>query len=100
MTNLFALNSTQVLAGIRAPLSVGKPFEKKRSLGVTLALCTALAVPGWAQAQSNVQARPADYIVAVVNSEPITNKEVQNLKLRLQKQLPPGTPSPSPQEPR
>jgi peptidyl-prolyl cis-trans isomerase SurA len=35
--------------------------------------------------------------VAVVNSEPITNKEVQTLKLRLQNQLPPGTPSPSPQ---
>jgi peptidyl-prolyl cis-trans isomerase SurA len=33
----------------------------------------------------------------VVNSEPITNKEVQNLKLRLQKQLPPGAPSLSPQ---
>lgn len=97
MTNLFALNSTQVLAGIRALLSVGKPFEKKRSLGLTLALCTALSVPGWAQAQSNVQVRPADYIVAVVNSEPITNKEVQILKLRLQKQLPPGTPIPSPQ---
>ena len=97
MTNLFALKSTQVLAGIRALLSIGKPFDKKRGLGVTLALCTALAVPGWAQAQSNVQARSADYIVAVVNSEPITNKEVQNLKLRLQKQLPPGAPSLSPQ---
>jgi peptidyl-prolyl cis-trans isomerase SurA len=97
MTNLFALKSTQVLAGIRALLSIGKPFDKKRSLGITLALWTALAVPGWAQAQSNVQARSADYIVAVVNSEPITNKEVQSLKLRLQKQLPPGTPIPSPQ---
>ncbi len=97
MTNLFALKSTQVLAGIRALLSIGKPFDKKRGLGITLALWTALAVPGWAQAQSNVQARSADYIVAVVNSEPITNKEVQSLKLRLQKQLPPGTPIPSPQ---
>ena len=97
MTNLFALKSTQVLAGIRALLSFGKPFDKKRGMGITLALWTALAVPGWAQAQSNVQARSADYIVAVVNSEPITNKEVQNLKLRLQKQLPPGAPSLSPQ---
>ena len=97
MINLFALKSTQVLAGIRALLSIGKPFNKKRGLGITLALWTALAVPGWAQAQSNVQARSADYIVAVVNSEPITNKEVQNLKLRLQKQLPPGAPSLSPQ---
>jgi peptidyl-prolyl cis-trans isomerase SurA len=97
MTNLFALNSTQALAGMRALLSVGAPFEKKRRLGITLALWTALALPGWVQAQNNAQTRPADYIVAVVNSEPITNKEVQTLKLRLQKQLPPGTPSPSPQ---
>ena len=97
MTNLFALNSTHALAGISALFSFGTPFEKKRGWGVTLALWSALAGPAWVQAQSNVQTRPADYIVAVVNSEPITNKEVQNLKLRLQKQLPPGTPSPSPQ---
>ncbi|MCX7263155.1 MAG: peptidylprolyl isomerase [Burkholderiales bacterium] len=97
MTKLFALKSTQALAGISALLSFCTPFEKKRCMGVTLALWTALAVPGLVQAQSNVQTRPADYIVAVVNSEPITNKEVQSLKLRLQKQLPPGTPSPSPQ---
>ena len=97
MTNLFALNSTQALAGIRARLSIGAPFQKKQCLGVAVVLWTALAFPGWVQAQSNAQTRPADYIVAVVNSEPITNKEVQNLKLRLQKQLPPGTPSPSPQ---
>jgi peptidyl-prolyl cis-trans isomerase SurA len=32
--------------------------------------------------------------VAVVNSEPITNNEVQSLKLRLSKQLPPGSPAP------
>jgi peptidyl-prolyl cis-trans isomerase SurA len=66
-------------------------------LAVSIALFGALACPGLLQAQSNAQTRLADYIVAVVNSEPITNKEVQTLKLRLQKQLPPGTPGPSPQ---
>jgi len=66
-------------------------------LAVSIALFGALACPGLLQAQSNAQTRLADFIVAVVNSEPITNKEVQTLKLRLQKQLPPGTPGPSPQ---
>ena len=51
---------------------------------------SALIGPGLAQAQSNLKSRPVDYIVAVVNSEPITNNEVQNLKLRLEKQLQPG----------
>jgi peptidyl-prolyl cis-trans isomerase SurA len=35
--------------------------------------------------------------VAVVNSEPITNNEVQNLKLRLEKQLQPGSATPNAQ---
>lgn len=45
-------------------------------------------------AQGPAKARAADFIVAVVNSEPITNNEVQSLKLRLSKQLPPGSPAP------
>ncbi|MEY3117164.1 MAG: Chaperone SurA precursor, partial [Pseudomonadota bacterium] len=49
----------------------------------------ALIGPSLAQAQSNLKSRSVDYIVAVVNSEPITNNEVQNLKLRLEKQLQP-----------
>ena len=44
-----------------------------------------------ALAQTAVKARPADFIVAVVNSEPITNNEVQALKSRLENELPPGT---------
>jgi peptidyl-prolyl cis-trans isomerase SurA len=44
-----------------------------------------------------LKSRSVDYIVAVVNSEPITNNEVQNLKLRLEKQLQPGTAAPSAQ---
>ena len=39
----------------------------------------------------------ADFIVAVVNSEPITNNEVQALRSRLEKQLPPGASMPSAQ---
>ena len=57
----------------------------------------ALIGPSLAQAQSNLKSRSVDYIVAVVNSEPITNNEVQNLKLRLEKQLQPGTVAPSTQ---
>jgi len=57
----------------------------------------ALIGPSLAQAQSNLKSRSVDYIVAVVNSEPITNNEVQNLKLRLEKQLQPGTAAPSAQ---
>ena len=45
-----------------------------------------------AHAQGSVKARAADFIVAVVNSEPITNNEVQSLKLRLEKQASPGSP--------
>jgi peptidyl-prolyl cis-trans isomerase SurA len=66
-------------------------------MGITASFLGALICSGLAQAQSNAKAKPVDFIVAVVNSEPITNNEVQNLKLRLAKQLQPGTPSPSSQ---
>lgn len=39
----------------------------------------------WAQA-STLPVRSADFVVAVVNSEPITNQEVQALSLRLQRE--------------
>jgi peptidyl-prolyl cis-trans isomerase SurA len=48
-----------------------------------------------AQAQGSAASRAADFIVAVVNSEPITNNEVQSLKLRLVKQAAPGSPTPN-----
>ena len=95
MTNLFALNSTQTLPGICALFSFGRQCQRLCGLGASLALLGALAGPGLVQAQSNAKTRAADYIVAVVNSEPITNSEVQSLKLRLQKQLQPGAPVPS-----
>lgn len=46
-------------------------------------------------AQGPVKPRAADFIVAVVNSEPITNNEVQSLKLRIEKQAAPGSTLPS-----
>ena len=67
------------------------------SIGMIASFTGALIGPGMAQAQSNLKSRPVDYIVAVVNSEPITNNEVQNLKLRLEKQLQSGTAAPSAQ---
>ena len=67
------------------------------SIGMIASFAGALIGPSQAQAQSNLKSRSVDYIVAVVNSEPITNNEVQNLKLRLEKQLQPGTAAPSAQ---
>jgi peptidyl-prolyl cis-trans isomerase SurA len=67
------------------------------SIGMIASFAGALIGPSLAQAQSNLKSRSVDYIVAVVNSEPITNNEVQNLKLRLEKQLQPGTAAPSAQ---
>ena len=67
------------------------------SIGMIASFAGALIGPSLAQAQSNLKSRSVDYIVAVVNSEPITNNEVKNLKLRLEKQLQPGTTAPSAQ---
>lgn len=61
-------------------------------LGLCWLCLSGLASPVFAQGPA--KARAADFIVAVVNSEPITNNEVQSLKLRLSKQLPPGSPAP------
>ena len=67
------------------------------TIGMSASFLVALIGPGLAQAQTNLKSRSVDYIVAVVNSEPITNNEVQNLKLRLEKQLQPGAAAPSAQ---
>lgn len=63
-------------------------------------LALALALPAAAQAQraapagagrpaarADTSPRPADYIVAVVNSEPITNNEVRSRMMRFERQL-------------
>ena len=69
----------------------------KTLLGLTWCLCIlnlcTHVVP--AHAQGPVKARAADFIVAVVNSEPITNNEVQSFKLRLEKQAAPGSAIPN-----
>jgi peptidyl-prolyl cis-trans isomerase SurA len=67
------------------------------TIGMIASFLVALIGPGLAQAQTHLKSRPVDYIVAVVNSEPITNNEVKNLKLRLEKQLQPGVAAPSAQ---
>ena len=63
-----------------------------------LLLWLALGCTAAAQAQSATPIRSADYIVAVVNSEPVTNAEVQAMHQRLVRelggrgaQLPPAT---------
>ena len=63
-------------------------------------IALALALPAAAQAQraapagagrpaarADTSPRPADYIVAVVNSEPITNNEVRSRMMRFERQL-------------
>ena len=72
-------------------------FQVMTSLTITVSCLGSLFGPGLAQAQSQLKARSVDYIVAVVNSEPITNNEVQNLKLRLEKERPPGVATPNAQ---
>ena len=87
MTNfsaLFALSSQQ------QPTTQGCATmgQVLRPLGLALLLGAGMSLS--VHAQGPVKVRPADFIVAVVNSEPITNNEVQALKVRLEKQLPPG----------
>ncbi|WP_332814822.1 peptidylprolyl isomerase [Ramlibacter sp.] len=70
-----------------------------RALVLVLAGAAALSMPAAAQLRATPQLgspaparapagpRPADYIVAVVNSEPITNNEVRTRLLRFEQQL-------------
>ncbi len=94
MTNSFSLNASKHPAAL--PFSARQAPLRQALLSVGLGLCW-LCLSGLASpvlAQGPAKARAADFIVAVVNSEPITNNEVQSLKLRLSKQLPPGSPAP------
>jgi len=93
MTNFFATNSRLHYSTLSAVQASSRLLQVVLSMGITASFLGANLV----HAQINVKARPVDYIVAVVNSEPITNNEVQNLKLRLEKQLQPGTAAPSAQ---
>ena len=71
-------------------------FQRLVSAGLILGAMACWLPSTPAAAQSPSQTRAADYIVAVVNSEPITNNDVQLLKLRIERQLPPGAPKPDP----
>ena len=88
MTNFSALHSLPAQPA-KAPTSLRAVGQVLRPL--SLSLLIAMGVSLAVQAQTSVKARPADFIVAVVNSEPITNNEVQALKARLQQEMPPGT---------
>ena len=94
MTNSFSLNAIKPQTGLHLTATLRRLKHALQRMGWCMGL---LALGGHANhvlAQGPVKARPADYIVAVVNSEPITNNEVQNLKLRLAKQVAPGSPVP------
>jgi len=69
--------------------SVGQVL-RPLSLSLLMTACIAFT----AQAQTTLKVRSADFIVAIVNSEPITNNEVQALISRLQREMPPGTKMP------
>lgn len=88
MTKFSALHSLQSLQA-HAPMALSAVGQVLRPL--SLSLFIAMGISFGAYAQSAVKARPADFIVAVVNSEPITNNEVQALKSRLESELPRGT---------
>ena len=97
MTKFFAPNSALRFSNLSAPPASTRLFQVFLSIGIAASCLGPLIWPGLVQAQSNLKSRPVDYIVVVVNSEPITNNEVQNLKLRLEKQLQPGATAPSPE---
>jgi len=97
MTKFFAPNSALRHSNLSAPPASTHLFQVVLSIGIAASCLGLLIWPGLVQAQSNLKSRPVDYIVVVVNSEPITNNEVQNLKLRLEKQLQPGATTPSAQ---
>jgi peptidyl-prolyl cis-trans isomerase SurA len=97
MTKFFASNSAMRHSNLCALPASDLLFQVMTSVTITVSCLGSLFGPGLAQAQSQLKARSVDYIVAVVNSEPITNNEVQNLKLRLEKERPPGVATPNAQ---
>jgi len=97
MTKFFASNSAMRHSNLCALPVSDRLFHVLTSMSIAASCLGSLFGPGLAQAQSQLKARSVDYIVAVVNSEPITNNEVQNLKLRLEKELPLGAATPNAQ---
>jgi peptidyl-prolyl cis-trans isomerase SurA len=93
MTKFLAQNSPSNVSNLGLQPASGRQYQVFMRMGITASILGALIGSGLAHAQNNAKAKPVDFIVAVVNSEPITNNEVQNLKLRLEKQLQPGKPA-------
>jgi peptidyl-prolyl cis-trans isomerase SurA len=84
----FSATHTPFYRQLNLPMTGSSVGQILRPLGLSLLMTACIALT--AQAQTTVKARSADFIVAVVNSEQITNNEVQALKSRLQKEMPPG----------
>jgi peptidyl-prolyl cis-trans isomerase SurA len=98
MTNSFSLNAFQPQTGLHMTAPIHPLKQALLGVGWCLGLLAMIGQASDVLAQGPAKVRPADYIVAVVNSEPITNNEVQNLKLRMEKQVVPGSPMPSAKE--
>jgi peptidyl-prolyl cis-trans isomerase SurA len=94
VTSICVKKSSPVQAGsvimTKLPLPIFTAFICTLVLGATVAQAQGLrASPGLSAGRSpqdNTQ-RTADYIVAVVNSEPITNNEVRSRLLRIEQQM-------------
>ena len=94
MTNSFSLNAFKPQATLHFSARQGNLRQSLLGMGLGLCLMYVSSHANLVFAQGPAKTRAADFIVAVVNSEPITNNEVQSLKLRLLNQLPPGSPVP------
>jgi peptidyl-prolyl cis-trans isomerase SurA len=96
MTNFSSMNTPKPLMARTWQTPPAQTFQRLMSAGLILGALACWLPSTPAAAQGASQTRAADYIVAVVNSEPITNNDVQLLKLRIERQLPPGAPKPDP----
>ena len=96
MTNFSSMNTSKPLLARTWQTPPAQTFQRLVSAGLILGALACWLPSTPAAAQGASQTRAADYIVAVVNSEPITNNDVQLLKIRIERQLPPGAPKPDP----
>lgn len=83
-----------------APRALCTPRVPPIWRSVTVVLACVLGWGQWAHAQGSANApravsRSADFIVAIVNSEPITNHEVQQQRSLMEAQWPAGTAKPA-----
>ena len=87
MTNSFSLNAFKPHSTLHFFACQGNLRQALLGMGLGLCLMYVGSHANLVYAQGPAKTRAADFIVAVVNSEPITNNEVQSLKLRLLNQL-------------